>query len=95
MGANEGRAMRRAGGLIGLTSMMLTACSPPAIDSGTAAGFGDRALIAGERPNRPAPLARFVRDAPALIPGTTMPAIAMSERDARDIAAWLSSLHDE
>ena len=132
MGANEGRAMRRAGGLIGLTSMMLTACSPPAIDSGTAdpdaiargkaaayrlgcgachampgidwpqgrvgpplAGFGDRALIAGELPNRPAPLARFVRDAPALIPGPTMPAIAMSERDARDIAAWLSSLHDE
>lgn len=124
--------MRRAGGLIGLTSMMLTACSPPAIHNGTAspdaiargeaaaerlgcgachmmpgvdwprgrvgpplAAFGDRALIAGELPNQPALLAAFVRDAPALMPETTMPAIPMSERDARDIAAWLSSLHDE
>jgi cytochrome c1 len=112
--------------------MMLTACSPPAIHSGTAgpeaiargeaaaerlgcgachmmpgvewpqgrvgpplAAFGDRALIAGELPNQPALLAAFVRDAPSLMPETTMPAIPMSERDARDIAAWLSSLHDE
>lgn len=61
----------------------------PALD-----GFGDRALIAGSRPNRAPLLADFVRDAPAAVPGTAMPAIAMSDADARDIAAWLQSLRD-
>lgn len=54
-------------------------------------GFADRGLIAGKLPNRPDTLARFVRDAPALVPGTGMPAIAMSDDDASDLAAWLSS----
>ncbi|MES2495834.1 MAG: c-type cytochrome [Pseudomonadota bacterium] len=55
-------------------------------------GFADRGLIAGKLPNRLDILARFVRDAPALVPGTGMPAITMSDDDASDLAAWLSSL---
>jgi cytochrome c1 len=55
-------------------------------------GFADRGLIAGRLPNRPDMLARFVRDAPSLVPGTAMPAIPMTDRDAADIAAWLGSL---
>lgn len=51
--------------------------------------FATRAMIAGRLPNRPDTLARFVRDAPALVPGTAMPAIPMRERDAEDIAAYL------
>lgn len=56
------------------------------------AGFAERALIAGRLPNRPETLAAFVRDAPALVPGTAMPGISMTEGEARDIAAWLQSL---
>lgn len=57
------------------------------------AGFGDRAVFAGRLPNRPEMLARFVTDAPSLVPGTAMPAVPMSDQDAQDIAAWLQSLH--
>lgn len=57
--------------------------------------FAARAMIAGRLPNRPDVLARFVRDAPALAPGTAMPAIAMTDTQAHDIAAWLQSADGE
>ena len=53
------------------------------------AGFAQRGLIAGRLPNRPDGLAAFVRHAPALIPDTAMPAMPLSEREARDVAAYL------
>lgn len=52
-------------------------------------GFGGQGLIAGRLPNRPDLLAAFVRDAPAVLPGTTMPAMPVSEAEARDIAVYL------
>ncbi len=52
-------------------------------------GFNRRALIAGRVPNRPDLLAAFVRNAPAVAPGTTMPPMPLSEQDARDVAAFL------
>ena len=52
-------------------------------------GMAERALIAGRLPNRPDVLARFVRDAPALLPGTTMPAMPLTEQESRDVAAFL------
>lgn len=52
-------------------------------------GFSDQALIAGRLPNRPDVLAAFVRNAPAVLPGTTMPAMPLSEEEARDVAAYL------
>ena len=55
-------------------------------------GFADRGLIAGQLPNRPDVLAAFVRNAPALLPGTTMPAMPLSEGESRDVAAYLYSL---
>lgn len=58
------------------------------------AGFGARPLIAGRLPNRAPHLAAFVRDAPAAVPGTAMPAIPMRPSEADDIAAWLLSLDD-
>lgn len=57
-------------------------------------GFGGRSLIAGRLPNDAPILADFLRDAPALVPGTAMPPIAMTEAEAGDIAAWLQSLRD-
>ena len=56
--------------------------------------MSDRALIAGRLPNEPETLARFVRDAPALLPNTTMPAMPLSEREATDVAAYLYEIGD-
>ena len=61
----------------------------PALD-----GFGARAMIAGRLPNEASLLAAYVRDAPSLVPGSAMPAIPMTDAEARDIAAWLQSLRD-
>jgi cytochrome c1 len=54
--------------------------------------YGDQGMIAGRLPNRPDLLARFVREAPTLIPGTTMPAMPLNEEESRDVAAYLYSL---
>lgn len=54
-------------------------------------GMRDRALIAGRLPNRPDLLAAFIRNAPALVPGSPMPPMPVSEDEARDIAAYLYS----
>jgi cytochrome c2 len=56
------------------------------------AGFASSVYIAGKFPNTPQILARWVRDAPAMAPETAMPAIAMNERQAHDIAAYLYTL---
>ena len=55
-------------------------------------GFAGQGLIAGRLPNRPEVLAAFVRDAPALVPGTAMPAMPLSEEESRDVAAYLYTL---
>ena len=55
-------------------------------------GFAERGLIAGRLPNRPDVLAAYVRDAPALTPGTPMPAMPLTEQESRDVAAYLYSL---
>lgn len=51
--------------------------------------MANRALIAGRVPNEPELLAAFVRNAPAVLPGTTMPAMPLSEQESRDVAAYL------
>ncbi len=53
------------------------------------AGFAVQGLIAGRLPNRPDNLAAFVRNAPSALPGTTMPAMPLSEQEGRDVAAYL------
>ena len=62
---------------------------------GSLAGFADRALIAGRHPNQPDVLMRWLRDPPALSPDTAMPASNLTEAQARDVAAYLYTLHDE
>lgn len=62
---------------------------------GSLAGFADRALIAGRHPNQPDVLVRWLRDPPALSPDTAMPASNLTEAQARDVAAYLYTLHDE
>lgn len=53
------------------------------------AGLSSRALIAGRLPNQPDILAAFIRDAPALLPGTSMPAMPLTEQESRDVASYL------
>lgn len=55
-------------------------------------GFAGRSLIAGALPNQPDILVAFLRDPPALKPQTAMPPSAISEAQARDIAAYLYTL---
>ncbi|RAK52190.1 c-type cytochrome [Phenylobacterium deserti] len=55
-------------------------------------GFGQQALIAGRFPNQPEVLALWVRNAPALSPGTGMPPMPLTEQEARDVAAYLYTL---
>jgi cytochrome c1 len=52
-------------------------------------GMAERALIAGRVPNDPETLSAFIRDAPSVMPGATMPAMPLSEQESRDIAAYL------
>ncbi len=54
--------------------------------------FGDQGMIAGRLPSRPDVLAHFVRAAPELVPGTTMPAMPLNDKEARDVAAYLYTL---
>lgn len=56
----------------------------PALDH-----YSRRSYVAGKFPNEPETLVRWIFDAPAMAPQTAMPAIAMSEQEARDIAAYL------
>jgi len=55
--------------------------------------FSERSFIGGELPNTPETLVHWIMDAPALIPATAMPNLNVGERDARDIAAYLYTLH--
>jgi len=55
-------------------------------------GFGLRSYIAGEIPNRPDTLARWIEEPASLVPGTLMPDMGASEADARDMASYLSAL---
>tara|TARA_Y100000815_G_scaffold76896_1_gene65848 strand:- start:180 stop:593 length:414 start_codon:yes stop_codon:yes gene_type:complete len=58
-------------------------------------GFDDVGLIAGQLPNRPDVLATFIRNAPAVKEGSSMPPMPISETEAADIAAYLYGLdHD-
>lgn len=59
------------------------------------AGFDDYGPIAGQLPNTPENLAEFVRNAPLVKPGSPMPAMPLSQEQARDVAAYLHGLDDD
>jgi cytochrome c2 len=52
-------------------------------------GIAIRAIIAGKLPNRPENLTHWIRDPQQVTPGTDMPDLHVSQRDARDITAFL------
>jgi mono/diheme cytochrome c family protein len=54
--------------------------------------IGSRQFIAGILPNNPDNLARWLVHTRQLKPGTAMPQLAVTEQDARDMAAYLATL---
>ena len=58
-------------------------------------GFGDIGLIAGAVPNNAENLAAFLRNAPAVKPGSTMPPIPITPDEARAAAAYLYGIDDD
>jgi cytochrome c2 len=65
--------VRKASGMVG-----------PPLD-----GMAVRAIIAGKLPNQPDNMVRWIRDPQQVTPGTAMPDLHVSGRDARDITAFL------
>jgi cytochrome c2 len=54
--------------------------------------IGVRAVIAGRLPNRPDQMVAWIRFPQSASPGTAMPDMGVSEKDGRDIAAYLYTL---
>lgn len=54
--------------------------------------FGRRAVIAGQLPNTPENLVRWILDPPSIEPGTAMPDLGLTEAEARDVTAYLYTL---
>ena len=54
--------------------------------------FGARTMIAGELPNTPENLERWLQNPRAIEPGTAMPDLGLSSAQAKDITAYLYTL---
>ena len=52
-------------------------------------GVGARGIIGGRLENKPDNLELWIRDPQKVSPGTAMPNLGVTQRDARDIAAFL------
>jgi cytochrome c len=56
-------------------------------------GIADRSYLAGELPNTPANMMRWIQHPREVEPHTAMPEMSVTEDDSRDIAAYLYTLH--
>lgn len=54
--------------------------------------FARRTMIAGELPNSPENLVRWIEDPPGVEPKTAMPKLGLTDRQAHDVAAYLYTL---
>lgn len=54
--------------------------------------FSRRTYIAGELPNSPDNLARWIASPQSVEPNTAMPTLGLNEQQARDVAAYLYTL---
>ncbi|HET7586274.1 MAG TPA: c-type cytochrome [Gemmatimonadaceae bacterium] len=52
-----------------------------------------RTYVAGEVPNDPDHLVQWIQQPQAIEPGTAMPNLGVNAQDARDIAAYLYTIH--
>lgn len=54
--------------------------------------FARRSYIAGNFPNSPDTLVRWIMSPPSMKPKTAMPDLGLSQQQARDVAAYLETL---
>jgi cytochrome c len=54
--------------------------------------FSRRTMIAGELPNTPDNLIRWIKNPPSVESGTAMPNLGLDDKQARDAAAYLYTL---
>ena len=54
--------------------------------------YGRRTMIAGELPNTPENLIRWVQHPTQIEPGTAMPDLGLTNQESRDVAAYLYTL---
>lgn len=54
--------------------------------------FSRRSMIAGELPNSPANLVRWIENPKSVEPKTDMPDLGLTDQQARDVAAYLYTL---
>ncbi|MDQ3570610.1 MAG: c-type cytochrome [Actinomycetota bacterium] len=54
--------------------------------------FAERSFIAGQLANTEENLARWIRDPQAVEPGTAMPNLHVSDTDAQNIAAYITTI---
>jgi cytochrome c2 len=70
----------------------------PGIDNATGligpslAKIADRVMLAGQLPNQPDNMIKWIQNPQSAAPGTAMPDMHVSDEDARDIAAYLYTL---
>ena len=56
--------------------------------------IADRLYLAGQLPNTPDNMRRWIREPQKIESGTAMPDLNVSDRDARDMAAYLYTLRE-
>lgn len=56
-------------------------------------GIAERTMLAGQVPNTPESMIAWIRNPQAIEPGTAMPNLHVSASAARDMAAYLYTLH--
>lgn len=56
-------------------------------------GMARRTRIAGVLDNTPQNMEYWLRETQSIKPGTAMPSMGVGEQDARDMAAYLQTLH--
>ena len=54
--------------------------------------MGRRTMIAGEIPNIPENMVRWIKSPQSVEPGTAMPTLGLTDQEARDAAAYLYTL---
>ncbi|WP_342116985.1 c-type cytochrome [Pseudoduganella sp. OTU4001] len=91
-----GQAPDRARGRVALTQYACQSChmipgvtGPQTFVGPNLDGLAQRSFIAGKLPRSEANLVRWIMAPQEVKPGTAMPQLSVSERDARDIAAYL------
>lgn len=71
---------------------VIPGASPEGMVGPSLTGMGNRSYIAGRLPNEPIDMEAWLQHPQKMKPGTAMPDLGVTERDARDLASYLATL---